>query len=243
MYRIALCEDEKIFAEEQARICRRIMEKRNLEHSISVFENAEDFLRVLSLSPSDNTRFDLFLLDIVMNETNGVDLARVIRERDKDAAIIFITANPEYALQGYDVNALHYLIKPIDSGVLEKIITADYEQRFQRDFLIIKTDERNRRIPAQDIVCLEVVGRNVGITLKDGSFEYSGKLSELMEELSYQLSDESFVRCHIGYIVNLKNIKKLTRTQAITVTDKVIPISRAYSNEVQKAFLKQMWEF
>jgi DNA-binding LytR/AlgR family response regulator len=234
MYRVALCEDEEVFSKAQERICSEILEKLNIEYQIAVFDSSAAFWAAFS----SETQYDFLLLDIVLDETSGVDLARRIREHDSDAAIVFITANPEYALLGYDVNALHYLIKPLDIGILEKLIASDYERRFRSSFLLIKAGTQSLRIPMQDIVSLETAGRRVLITLSNGTAYHSGKLSELMAILP----KEHFVRCHIGYAVNLRNIQKLMRTEVITVTGKTIPVSRTYFASVQKAFLKQMWE-
>lgn len=234
MYQVALCEDEEAFSKAQEKICRNILEKMNIEYHVSVFETSAAFWAAFGAG----ARYDLILLDIVMDKTNGVELARKIRGHDSDAAIIFITASPEYALQGYDVNALHYLMKPLDSDVLEKLIVSDYERRFKCNFLIIKSGTQNLRIPIKDIICFEIVGRQVLITLLSGVINYPGRLSDFLESLP----KEQFIRCHVGYIVNLKNIRKLTRTQADAVNGKAIPVSRAYFKALEKAFLKQMWE-
>jgi DNA-binding LytR/AlgR family response regulator len=234
MYRVALCEDERVFSEAQEKICRGILEKLNIGHSISVFENSAAFWSAFS----NGARYDLMLLDIVMGETDGLELARKIRGHDGDAAIVFITSSPEYAVQGYDVNALHYLMKPLDGEKLEKTIASDYERRFRRQSLIFKSGTQNLRIPVNDVICLESADRRVVITLPDGTADCSGKLSEMLESLP----KDTFIRCHVGYIINLKMIKKLTRTEAVAVNGKVIPISRAYSQAVQQAFLKQLWE-
>jgi DNA-binding LytR/AlgR family response regulator len=234
MYQVALCEDEKIFSETQAKICHMILSKLCIEHRLFLFESSAVFWSDFS----KGKRYDFILLDIVMDETNGMELARKIRAHDKDAAIVFVTANPDYALQGYDVNALHYLMKPLNPDTLEKLILSDYINRFQKKYLVIKSKSQTIRIPAKDINCLETAGRKVKITTMDGMIEYSGKLSELAEELPKQY----FIRCHVGYVVNLGNIRKLNRIEAIAVNEKIIPISRAYSESVQKAFLKQLWE-
>lgn len=234
MYQVALCEDEEAFSKAQEKICQDILEKMNVEYHVSVFETSAAFWDAFS----KGARYDLILLDIVIDKTNGVELARKIRKHDSDAAIIFITANPEYALQGYDVNALHYLMKPLDSDVLEKLITSDYERRYKYNFLIIKSGTQNLRIPVKDIICFETVGRHVQITLLNSVVNYSGKLSDFLESLP----KEQFIRCHVGYIINLKNIRELTRTQANAVNGKAIPVSRAYFKDIEKAFLNQMWE-
>jgi DNA-binding LytR/AlgR family response regulator len=161
-------------------------------------------------------------------------LAQKIREHDGDAAIVFITSHPGFALQGYDVNALHYLMKPLESDVLERLIKDDYRRRFQCNFLVFKSGTQTLRLPIRDIICLETVDRRVAVTMPDRTVEYSGKLSELID------GKEQFVRCHKAFAINPRNIRELTRTDAIAMNGKKIPVSRTYLKDVQKALLRQI---
>lgn len=235
MYNIAICEDEKLFSETHEKICRDIFSKLNIACHISVFNNSAGFLKA---SGGGHKHYNLILLDIVMEGINGIELAKKIRESDDEATIIFITSSRDYALQGYDVKALHYLMKPADSAQLERLILADYKTKFQSNFLIIKSGTQNLRIPTNDIISMETVGRRVEITLPDKTHYYSGKLTELLA----QLPSERFVRCHQAFAVNIDNIRELARQDAITITGKTIPVSRTYIKDVQQAFLRQMQE-
>ena len=230
MYRVAICEDEPVFRTSQEKTCREILERLHIEYNISVFDTSIDFWVAFSCGE----RYDLLLLDIVMSETNGMELARKIREHDSDATIIFITSNPEYSIQGYDVNALHYLLKPLDSSVLERLITEDERRRFQSNILTVKTGAQTLRVPVKDIVCLETVGRRVAITLTDRVIDCHGKLSELINGVA------QFVRCHSSFAVNMEHIRELTRTDVITTEGKSIPVSRTYTKDVQRAIARQM---
>ncbi|MCL2031464.1 MAG: LytTR family DNA-binding domain-containing protein [Oscillospiraceae bacterium] len=232
MYRAAICEDEAVFRAGQEEICRGIFRKLNIEYHISLFESSAIFWDAFSRGE----RYDLLLLDIVMDGTDGMALARNIREHDASAAIIFITSNPAHVWQGYDVGALHYLMKPLDGGVLERLIAADYDRRFQSNVLIARSGAQTVQIPAADIVCLETSGKRVVVTLEDRTVDCSGKLSELLAGLP----KEQFVRCHIAYAVNVRKIQELTRTDAVVAGGKRIPVSRACSKDVQKAFLRKM---
>ena len=233
MYQIALCEDEKIFSDAQEKICREILDKLNIEYQISVFASSADFLDIFV---EQQKRFDLILLDIVMDGVDGMTLARRIRQTDADAVIIFITSNQDYALQGYDVNALHYLIKPVDTQVLERLITAVYTQKHQDNIFIIKSGKQHLRVHIKDIVCMETAGRRVEISMMDGIVYYSGKLTDILNELP----KGQFVRCHNAFAVNIKNIRKLTRQNIIAINGKEIPVSRTFLNETRKSFLSQM---
>lgn len=233
MYQVALCEDEKLFSQEQEKICRNILDKLNAEYQIDVFDSGQDFMKAFL---QKQKRFDLILLDIIMEKPDGMDLARLVRQTDLDAAIIFITSNRDYALQGYDVQALHYLIKPVDSEILEKLIVSDYQGRFQNNFYIFETGAQKLRVAVKDIVSLETVGRQVAVTLLSGTAHYSGKLAELLS----QLPQDRFIRCHQAFAINIQNIKELNRQDAIAANGKIIPISRTFAKDVKKAFLKQM---
>jgi DNA-binding LytR/AlgR family response regulator len=233
VYRIALCDDEKLSSETQEQICRDILEKLHIEYSIDVFESGEDFFAAFS---KGGQRFDLILLDIVMGDMNGMELAGKIREFDQETEIIFITSSSEYVMQGYDVGALHYLIKPVNADKLEDLIAKIYKDKFQDNYFVLKTGSQSQRIPIKSIVSLETVGRKVEITLTDRTLRYSGKLTELLDELPIG----SFIRCHQAFAVNIKKIRELNRSGAIAVNGKVIPISRPYMKNVQTAFLMNM---
>lgn len=233
IYRVAICEDEKIFSEMHKKICCDILANLNIDFQISVFDNSIDFLTNYSETKS---KYDLFLLDIYMDSTNGIEIAKAVREKDEEATIIFITSSMDYVLQGYDVKALHYLIKPVDSVRLEQLILTDYKNKIQNKHFEFKSGSRIIRIPTNDIIALETVGRRVEITLPNEVHYFSGKLTELLNELP----KEQFIRCHQAFAVNINNIRELTRQEAITITGKAIPISRTFIKEVQQAFLKHL---
>jgi len=234
MYRIAICEDEKVFSDENEKICFSIMEKLNAEFELDSFSNAAEFLNGFS---GKCKKYDLLLLDIIMEDgaINGVELARKIREQDNDAVIIFITSKSEYAVQGYGVNALYYFMKPVDGDALERLIAADYHRRCRHSYLVFKSGVQHLRIPIKDVVFLEITGRRVAINLIDNTTsEYYGKLTDFLNKAN------PFVRCHSSFAVNICNIRELTKTDAVTLNGKTIPVSRAYFKDTQKAFMRQL---
>ena len=234
MYRIALCENEEVFAAEQQKLCRDIFVKMNIEYELAAFQSAEEFLD--EFNNKERERFDLLILDIMMDGMDGIKLAHKIREADKNATIIFLTSHRDFALQGYDVNALHYLIKPVDAEVLERLIKSAYNEKFQENYLVIKIGTQHLRIPVDNIICLETTGRRVEITLLDKTVRYSGKLSDLLQELP----KDRFVRCHQAFAVNVKNIRELGKQDAITISGNKIPVSRTYMNDIKKVFVRQL---
>jgi len=234
VYRIALCENEEIFSTEQQKLCRDIFVKMNIEYELAAFRSAEEFLD--EFNNKERERFDLLILDIMMDGMDGIELAHKIREADKNAAIIFLTSHRDFALQGYDVNALHYLIKPVDAAVLERLIRSAYNEKFQDNYLVIKMGAQHLRLPVDNIICLETTGRRVEITLLDKTVYYSGKLSDLLQELP----KDRFIRCHQAFAVNVKNIRELGKQDAIVASGKKIPVSRTYMSDIKKVFVRQL---
>lgn len=230
MYRVALCEDEQVFAERLETACRTILEKLGANYHITAFESSAEFLAVFS---SGRARYDLILLDIIMPGMDGMTLAHTIRETDKDATIIFITSTRAFLAQGYDVRALHYLEKPADEEKLARLITSDYRDRFQKDYIILESRTEKRKINVQSIICMETVGRRVMVTLEDGTIFYPGKLTELLAALP----KGNFVRCHQAYAANLVRIRELTGRDVVMTSGHVLPMSRTWAKDVRKAFV------
>ena len=233
LYKIAICEDEEIFSTDLASHCNEICKDLRIEYNVKIFKSGEDFLSVFKSQPLE---FDLILLDIIMGNLNGIEVAKHIRERNAVAAIIFITSNKDSAAQGYEVKALRYLMKPIDKVVLKQLIGADYQDRFQQVFIIIKSGSDLIKIPITNIIALEIAPRKVMIHLYHETLFHAGKLDDLLS----QLPMPTFVRCHKSFALNINNIRELNKQNAVGVNGMLIPVSRSYMKSIKIAFLKSM---
>ena len=236
MFRLAICEDEDIIAEAHKELVRAILENLGLEYQISVFKNGADFLASFY---GHAQRYDMMLLDIVLDGADGIDgltLARRVRREDEDVAIVFVTANKRYALKGYDVEPLHYLIKPVSPQKLEELIKRVIYRQNRDKVLLIKSGENNVRVPIKNIVSLEITGRRIEVTLTDGTAYYPGKFTDILNELPKDI----FVRCHQSYAVNIKNVREFTRQNVVTVNGKMIPVSRTYWSSLRAAFVQNV---
>jgi DNA-binding LytR/AlgR family response regulator len=233
MFQIALCEDEAIFAETQSRLCREILGSMNTACEITVFENAEDFLSAFS---AGGKSWHLILMDIFMGEMSGLDLARKIRETDEETEIVFLTSYTDFMAQGYEVRALQYLIKPIKAESLGRLIKKVYEDKYQSQYYVLKSRTLTQGIRIKDIIALEMTGRQVKIIMTDGTAYYSGKLTELLDELP----QNQLFRCHSGFAVNMRHIQQFDRSKIAMKNGMEIPISRTYSDAVKTIYLKYM---
>lgn len=166
---------------------------------------------------------------------NGIDLALRIREQEHGRAvqIVFVTGYMDYIEKGYDVEALHYLLKPVTqerlSGVLDR---AAQRVRDRERELCLQTPDGIVCIPVSEIRYLEV-RRNYVTVHGDEDYTVRRTLGELEREL-----DESFFRTGRSYIVNLRFVKKITRTQAVLKDGAQIPLSRGLYEDINRALIR-----
>jgi DNA-binding LytR/AlgR family response regulator len=176
----------------------------------------------------------MVLLNILLEETKGMELARKIRTADDEIGIVLMASTMEYALQGYEVQALQYLVKPVGIATMKTILDYDYGRRQLRQYLSVNQRGVWRQIPLDPIICLETQGRKVAICLPNEQLYASARLSELEE----QLPKSRFIRCHQSYLLNIQHIREIRRNEALTTGGLLIPISRPHLQRVQRAFLR-----
>jgi DNA-binding LytR/AlgR family response regulator len=235
MFQIAFCEDEKIFAETQEELCRNICDSMDIEYGIDVYDNSNSLFTAYI---QEEKRYDLLILDIIMDGMNGVELARKIRQADADVAIAFLTSSANYLFKGYKATASSYIMKGgnKEKQELEELIKEVYENKYQPSCYILKAGSHTHRIRIKEIIALETVVRRVEIIATDGVFYYTGTLDDLLSELPNGL----FTRCHKGFAVNINLMREIDRLEIIAVNGKRIPISRPFMNDVKAAFLNRV---
>ena len=130
MYRIAICEDEPLMAQENETMLCRILEnrhfRRNIDFTVSSFSTAGPLLTALRDQPAS---FNLLLLDIRLAQENGVELASCLRESDIGCSVIYITAYTEYMEDAFSTYTLGYFLKPVDEKPLAKAIEWDLRKK------------------------------------------------------------------------------------------------------------------
>ena len=178
---------------------------------------------------------DLLLLDIEMGEMDGVTLARLVREKNELVQIVFITGYTDYIAEGYEVQALHYLLKPVDEGKLFSVLdrAADRLRRNER-ILTLKTADGTVRVLLHEISYIEVLSNYVTVHAKE-ALRVKRTLGEIEREL-----DERFFRVGRSFIVNLTMIHRVTRQEIHLSTGAVIPLPRGQYEAVNRALIERM---
>ena len=153
--RTAICDDELTDREVVSQYLTRWAKEHGHTITLSMFSSAESFL----FNFEDNKAYDLLLLDVEMSEINGVELARRIRRVNREVQIIFISGYSDYISEGYDVDALNYILKPVDYEKLAKVLDKAAERiKTVERALFLETADGMVRVPLYDIVYIEVRG-------------------------------------------------------------------------------------
>lgn len=227
-YKIAVCDDSQPDA---AYITTFVKEWANISGNIvvmKVFQSAEEFL----FQYEDDKVYDILLLDIEMKHMNGVELAKKIRAENKEVQIIFITGYNDYIADGYDVEALHYILKPVHKEKLFAILNRACEKLKKNEAaLFLELTDGMERVPLYEIRYIEVRSNYVTI---HGTQDYTIKatLSSLEREL-----DDSFFRVGRSYIVNMQYIRKITKKDVLLEGEITVPLSRGYYEPLNQAFI------
>ena len=228
MYRLAICDDNQADIDYLRAILERWAEDSQTALQIESFPSAEAFL----FRYEEDRSFDLLLLDIEMGEISGVELARRIREENRRVQIIFITGYMKYIAQGYDVEALHYLLKPVTEDRLRCVLErAKGRLKTREKELCLSSSGVLVCIPLCEIRYLEV-RRNYVTVYGREAYTVKKSLNELAGEL-----DERFFRTGRSQIVNLHFVRKITRTQVILKDGRTLPLSRKLYEDLNRAMI------
>ena len=202
-------------------------------HLVGTYNSA-----ILAMKDLRDNPVQLLFLDIQMPELSGIEFAKIL---PKDTRVIFTTAFPQYAVEGYKVNALDYLLKPISyedflkstDKALEWFSVIQRQDAYRRDrFMFVKTDYKLQRVNLDDILFIEGLKDYVRFYLKDGE-----KVMSLMsmKKLEEYLPKPEFLRTHRSYIVHMTETPLVDRFR-IVFGENYIPVSENYKDDVQNYF-------
>ena len=227
-YQIAICDDSDDDRSYEKDLAMRWAKERGYEITITTFVSAEDFL----FRYDEKSDYDIILLDIEMGETDGVEMAKRVRKNNDAVQIIFITGYNDYISEGYEVAALHYLIKPVREEKLFAVLDRAAEKLYKNEKLLsFEIGDEMIRIPIYRIRYADVIGNYVTIHAKE---DVTVKMT--LGELEKQL-DERFFRVGRSSIVNLTKISRVSKNEIKLEDGSRIPIPRSAYESVNRAII------
>lgn len=214
--RIAICDDEKIYRKQLMTELEKII--KSLDVIIDEYDNGKELI-----DKYDKYKYELVFLDIEMPAMNGIDLARALRVKSDTLEIVFLTGHIEYALEGYEVNALRYLTKPVNPQKLQEVISFITKKESNKKCIWIKNKDYEEKVLLSDIIYMEAQNQNVEICTRNGTYVHRYNLGDYEKELE----NEGFCRIHRGYIVALGSIKSIKSREIYVEGDIALPISKS----------------
>ena len=222
MIRIAIVEDEEEYANTIRRFCSRYSAEKHADIDLVWHENPVAFLE------GYRGDYDVVLMDVVMPLMDGMTCARRLRERDGNVLLCFITSMAQYAIHGYEVGALDYVVKPIayEEFAMKMDRLGRLLERQGAKTYLINSRSAVRRIDLRDLYYVEVYSHSLLFHTAQGDFEAYGKLSALEEDERFQ----RFLRVTPSHLVNSAYISSVEE-DTLTVHGTAIPISRRRKKE------------
>ena len=230
MIRIAMVEDEAAVREQLQGYIQRYTRQYGTEFAVTEFTDGVEIL--------DEYRpvYDIVLLDVEMKHLDGMETAQRIRELDKDVVLIFITNMAQYAIKGYAVGALDYVLKPVPYFAFSQQLQKAEEKlrRRARHYLAVPVEGGLRRLDTAQIYYMESEGHRVHFYTEEGEFSAPGALKTFEEKLA----SLPFARCNSGYLVNLAQVKGVQQGVA-----QVGPYELQVSRPKRKSFLAALADY
>ena len=230
MIRVAIVEDEAEIREQLMGYVQRYTRQDGTAFEVKTFADGLEILE--DYRPA----YDLILLDIEMKHLDGMETARRIRELDPEVMLVFITNMAQYAIKGYAVGALDYVLKPVPYFAFSQQLQKVEEQlrRRTRHYLAVPVEGGLRRLDTSRIYYIESEGHRVHFYTEEGDFAAPGALKALEEKLA----DRPFARCNSGYLVNLAQVQAVQQN-----TVEVGPYELQVSRPKRKSFLAALTDY
>lgn len=192
------------------------------------FSNGEDFL-----ASSEGFKYDLVILDIYMDFMNGMDVARCIRKENRIVPIVFITNSDDYALEGYEVEASGYLMKPIDREKLFLMLDRVFSSAVKEGAIRFYCKRQVVELEMEKIMFIESMGRTLLIHCCCGELY---KTNEKLDDMEKRMSNPYFLRCHKSYLVNMWYINKIGNGCFLLTNGVRVPIRQRDAGYIARCY-------
>lgn len=235
-YKVGLCDDEKRMLKINNHYMKEIDEEYE-EFTLELvnFIAGKDIIEYIKKEP-----LDIAILDVDMIGMDGMEVAKNLKEVNEDIVIFFITGHSEFAVEAFDVDAIGYVMKPVDKDKLERTLlkavakVRELKNKEKQRELVITVSNLKKRIPVDDIIYIERVQTQCVIVTRREEYRVYDTITDLVEKVG-----EGFVRASQSFILRVSEISKVTYKEATLKNGMVVSLGRGFTKEVKKAFLEQ----
>ncbi len=226
MYRISVCDDNSA---ELEKICDMISEyvgAINIPVKISAFSSGRELLE------HEETDADIYILDIIMPDMNGIELGQALRRKTPRAYIIFLTTSKDYALESYSVKAFSYLIKPVEKEkITAELSDCFFHIRKPKRHFVLKCAAGTTSVCAEDIIYIEYYNHRMIYHITGGD-----TLESIYFRVTEYIENGSFVKSSASYLVNMEHIRTVNAVGFVMSDGTVLPVTRKYA-EARKKYI------
>ena len=240
MYRIAIIDDDEKALENLKEKIESYRQSTKCEFCIRTYTSGKEYLK-------EDPNTDILFLDIEMPEMNGIEIAKEVRKKSKNTAILFCTDYQQFAINGYEVNALGYMVKPVSDYAFTLNLTHALKylndlSETQNQKIQLKSFQGIIVLDLKDILYIEVRKHNLFFHLKaDSTYpENPVKVRGSMDEISKSLSAFFFSKAGQSFLINIQHIKKAKSDKVIMEDGTEIPLSRIFKNSFLEDFSRYL---
>lgn len=229
MLHIAICEDERLYSDRMTQLVMNFFETENEPVEITAYTDGLPLLE----SITEGKEFQLILLDLQLENSDGMEIAANIRRQDCRVPLVFVTGMENRAIEGYAVEALDYVVKSqLDARL--KVALQRFMKNYRENALILDTSDGGRMIlPYKDILWVESENRGVRVVTEGNIYSSSQSISKITDLLPVK----DFIEVHKSVFVRIDGIKRIGSNQIIMKNDQQLPLSRRKRKEVMKSVL------